>query len=198
MNCFSTREEAFSLVELMVAVGIIGVMSSVAVPKYQKFRANAAQAEAQATLSSIYTLQQLYYTENDRYGKYVYERTGPGNEHTKAADSDDEIGFHPPATARYHYSGKMYTGAVPPTEVTTPSADAVAFMVVADAQKPLGSCVGKGSKAVTDPNDSSKTITIQAGDVDKWCINENKVLGNTHAGNAHQPCGTTDVKFGGC
>ena len=61
------ENKGFSLVELMVAVGIIGVMSTIAVPRYQEFRAKAAQAEAQATLSSIYTLQQLYFTENDEY-----------------------------------------------------------------------------------------------------------------------------------
>ena len=63
------NEGGFSLVELMVSVGIIGVMSSVAVPQYQKFTANAAQSEAQASLSSIYTLQTLYFTENSRYAE---------------------------------------------------------------------------------------------------------------------------------
>ena len=188
MNCFSTREEAFSLVELMVAVGIIGIMSSVAVPKYQKFRVNAAQAEAQATLSSIYTLQQLFYTENDHYGKYKYKRTGgPGTAHTMT-DGDD-IGFKPPKSARYHYSGDRFKA-----DGTSASddADAVSFRVVADAQKPLGSC---SKKTTPDKDDSTKTNT--KGEIDSWCINENKVLTNIDD-EVDQPCTDAEVNDGGC
>ena len=194
MNCFSAREGGFSLVELMVAVGIIGIMSSFAVPKYQKFRVNAAQSEAQATLSSVYTLQQLYYTENDHYGNFHYKRTGgPGNPHEVDSRGDD-IGFKPPKSARYLYTGERYDGEANPATI---NADAVSFKVTADAEKALGSCVGKDTdKVVKDAQGND--VTIKVGDVDKWCINENKVLENTHAGDAHQPCGSDDVKSGGC
>ena len=62
------NEKGFSLVELMVAVGIIGTMSAVAVPKFAKFKAASLQATVKQTLSSIYTLQNLYLTEHDHYG----------------------------------------------------------------------------------------------------------------------------------
>ena len=187
MNYFSAREGGFSLVELMVAVGIIGIMSSVAVPKYQKFRVNAAQSEAQATLSSIYTLQQLFYTENDHYGKYEYTRTGPGTAHTK---TDDEIGFHPPATARYHYTGDRFKadGSGNPDD-----AEAVSFRVVADAQKPLASC----SKKTTTTGSGNSMTSSTTGEIDSWCINENKVLTNID-GEVDSPCTDDKVNDGGC
>ena len=61
------KSKGFSLVELMVVVAIIGILTSIAVPKFNKFRAKAIRAEATATLTNINTLQQLYYTDNDAY-----------------------------------------------------------------------------------------------------------------------------------
>ena len=104
----------FSLVELMVAVGIVGIMSSVAVPKYQKFKAGAKQAEAKSTLSSIFTLQQLYFTEEDKYTATL-----------------TDTGFtDPPATSAYSYTAGL-----------GPSSDDRVFKAMATARKKLGSCV---------------------------------------------------------
>ena len=107
------KEGGFSLVELMVAVGIIGTMSTVAVPRYQKFSANAAQSEAQTSLSSIYTLQQLFFTEHD---KYV---TGFGA---------GKINFDVPTDARYNYN----------TEAS--GADDTLFKATAVSKTKLASC----------------------------------------------------------
>ena len=105
------ENKGFSLVELMVAVGIIGVMSTIAVPRYQEFRAKAAQAEAQATLSSIYTLQQLYFTENDEYAtaatvallksKLNYQvSTGALYDYATTAKTPDKVSFHATAVSK--------------------------------------------------------------------------------------------------
>ena len=110
------ENKGFSLVELMVAVGIIGVMSTIAVPRYQEFRAKAAQAEAQATLSSIYTLQQLYFTENDEY---------------VTADTDallkSELNYQVSGGALYNYKTTVATGKV-------------SFHATAESKKKLASC----------------------------------------------------------
>ena len=119
------NEGGFSLVELMVAVGIIGVMSSVAVPKYQKFTANAAQSEAQATLSSVYTLQQLYFTENGRYG------TGFGS-------SAGNIGYTFPANSKY-----LYDTTSSPTSGTSAHTQ---FKATAISKKLLASCAAVKDK----------------------------------------------------
>ena len=63
----SCRDEGFSLVELMVAVGIMGSLSVMAVPAYGRYQVKAAQAEAKTTLASIHTAQELYFTEENKY-----------------------------------------------------------------------------------------------------------------------------------
>ena len=156
------NEGGFSLVELMTAVGIIGVMSSIAVPQYQKFRANAAQSEAQSNLSSIYTLQQLFFTENDYYSNAL---TGSGG-----------LGFDTTG-ARYDYATTRWAndaGTTPGTDGNTNRG--IFFKAVATAESALAPCSG--------------------GNVDKWCINEKKVLKND--GVAAVPCLAADSKFGGC
>jgi prepilin-type N-terminal cleavage/methylation domain-containing protein len=66
-NLKRQSDSGFSLVELMIVVGIIGVLAAVATPKMQVFMAKAKQAEAKTTLSHIYTLEEAYFAENSSY-----------------------------------------------------------------------------------------------------------------------------------
>ena len=61
------NESGFSLVELMVVVGIIGILASLALPKLQVFMAKSKQSEAKVLLPTIYSLQQSYYADNNTY-----------------------------------------------------------------------------------------------------------------------------------
>jgi type IV pilus assembly protein PilA len=65
-------QEGFSLVELMIVVGIIGILSALAIPKLTVFMAKARQAEAKSSLAAMTTLQRSYAIENN--GTYP---TGP-------------------------------------------------------------------------------------------------------------------------
>ena len=56
-----------SLIELMIVVVIIGILSAVAVPQYQKFQAKARQAEAKSNLSGIYTAMTAFHAEWTEY-----------------------------------------------------------------------------------------------------------------------------------
>ena len=57
----------FSLLELMVVVAILGVLAMVAVPRYNIFRARSRQAEAKSNLGVIFTLQESFQIEHERY-----------------------------------------------------------------------------------------------------------------------------------
>ncbi len=61
-------QSAFSLVELMVVVAIIGILAALAVPKFKVFQAKARQTEAKNNLSHVYTLEESYYGDNEMYG----------------------------------------------------------------------------------------------------------------------------------
>jgi type IV pilus assembly protein PilA len=57
------KNAAFTLVELMVVVAIIGILSAIAIPNYQRYQARSRQSEAKMNLSTGYTMEQGFYAE---------------------------------------------------------------------------------------------------------------------------------------
>jgi type IV pilus assembly protein PilE len=62
------RKGGFSLVELMVVVGIVGVLSSIAIPTFKTYAQRAKRSEAYINLAGIYKAQKGYHAENNEYG----------------------------------------------------------------------------------------------------------------------------------
>src|SRR5688572_15672980 len=60
-------KSGFSLVELMVTVAILGTLASLSISRFQKFQARARQVEAKVNLSSIYTLMESHFQQNETY-----------------------------------------------------------------------------------------------------------------------------------
>jgi len=61
------NQKAFSLVELMIVVGIIGILATLALPRFKQFQAKAKMGEAKNLLVHIYTLEQTYALGNNAY-----------------------------------------------------------------------------------------------------------------------------------
>lgn len=51
----------------MIVVAIIGILAAVAVPNFQTYQAKARQAEAKSNLSSIFTAEHVFSTENSTF-----------------------------------------------------------------------------------------------------------------------------------
>ncbi len=57
----------FTLVELMVAVAIIGILASIALPAYRQYVLRANRADAQAILMETAQFMERYFTTNNTY-----------------------------------------------------------------------------------------------------------------------------------
>jgi len=61
------RQSGFTLVELMVVVAIIGLLSAVAIPNFQKYQARSKTSEAKLQLAAIYTAEASFYSDFSIY-----------------------------------------------------------------------------------------------------------------------------------
>ena len=93
----------FSLVELMAVVVIVGILVSLALPRFRLFIATARQAEAHANLGIIASLQQTYYLKFD---KYFTAGLSMGDGTCEDSAQQNELGFRNVncAKLRYKYS----------------------------------------------------------------------------------------------
>ncbi len=82
-----SRQDGFSLVELMVVIGIIGILATIAMPKYQQFSARSKATEAKVNLKYAYMLQ-----ENNHMVGGAY-------------DTLAMVGFSPTGNMNFGYKG---------------------------------------------------------------------------------------------
>ena len=61
------KENGFSLIELMIVVGIIGILATLALPRFKEFQAKARMSEAKVILNGIYALQESHHLDTNRY-----------------------------------------------------------------------------------------------------------------------------------
>lgn len=84
MTTLSRR--GFTLIELMIAVAIIGILAAVAITNFQRFQARAKTSEVKANLRALFTAQKAHYAAKDTYSPY-----------------STVIGFSPERGNRYTY-----------------------------------------------------------------------------------------------
>ena len=60
-------KNGFTLIELMIVVVIIGILASLALPRFMRTSVKAKQSEAKLNLKQIYTMENAYRQEKDTY-----------------------------------------------------------------------------------------------------------------------------------
>ena len=99
---FKRSEKGFTLVELMIVVVIIGILASIAIPKFSALIGKTKVTEAKNILRSIVSLEQTYYMANSVYEAFVDDAPGT------------LIGFVQPSEASTRFNYKFdIVGAAP-------------------------------------------------------------------------------------
>ena len=68
---YRVRVGGFTLIELMVAVAIIGILAAIAFPSYTQYVLRANRADAQAILMESAQFMERFYTTNNAYASAV-------------------------------------------------------------------------------------------------------------------------------
>jgi type IV pilus assembly protein PilA len=171
INKSKNSESGFSLVELMIVVAIIGILSSIAVPQFQKFIFKARQTEAKTGLSSLYTAEKAFYGEWSQYSSVF-----------------GTVGYMPEGKYFYNIGFGAATPAAPVlnfTESASPEFNTVAYCTT-NATKCKSMASASSAAATGAVNNTTLTFiaTAQAkslnpdGIDDNWKINESKALDN--------------------
>ncbi len=104
------NSKAFTLVELLVVVAIIGILAAVAIPGYSSYKQNARVASVVSDLKNIHSALEAYRTESNSYPDDVAGgSTPPGLAPFLKSDfftSDTPVG------GRYDYNAQPVWGEV--------------------------------------------------------------------------------------
>ena len=143
----------FTLVELMMVTGIIGILASIAIPTFMQYQARARQSEARTSLGSIFLGERVYFIEEGRYG------------------SIGEIRYILTGANRYTYrSGQAGAAGGGNANVTAPG----------DTQDTINASVGTvEAQGATVAMASAMSFTATAAGnvdadstIDRWTVNE--------------------------
>lgn len=94
----SNRHKGFSLIELMIAVAIIGIITSIAYPSYQGFIASTNRGAAQADLMSLAAAM-----ERHKAASFSYKGAA-----VLAADTGKPAIFHQHSPSAELYASRKY------------------------------------------------------------------------------------------
>jgi type IV pilus assembly protein PilA len=161
---FKNGQSGFTLIELMIVVGIIGILVAIAAPNFAKYQSKARQSEAKIALAAVYGAEKSFYSE---YAAYI--------------GAMDAIGYSPEGSRRFYFVGwsaapsgnaSGYSGST-----TVPSYATVNAPYSCSAANNTGTAA-TAADAQTFTVIASGCIRNGAATADNWTINDVKALQN--------------------
>ena len=73
-----SKQNGFTLIEVMIAVVIIAILMSIALPAYQDSVRKSRRADATAELEKLAARQERWFTERNSYTNVLANLAGPG------------------------------------------------------------------------------------------------------------------------
>jgi type IV pilus assembly protein PilE len=71
--------QGFTLIELMIAVVIIGILAAIAYPSFQSQLRKSRRADAKMALAELAQLQENFFVQNNSYAKNFNDLSVPGD-----------------------------------------------------------------------------------------------------------------------
>ena len=67
----SRVRNGFTLIELLIVVVVIGILATIAIPKFSSVKVKGYRSQAIADLTSLRTAEETFFTDSNRYATLI-------------------------------------------------------------------------------------------------------------------------------